>query len=90
MREPRKEAWTNSGYSRKIAQRHWNLPEKGEMESQREETFIDDIVQKSRHVAEIAEHKIAQHQRSPGQEEGQACLGVSAAKVDLFPHLYAP
>ena len=47
MREPRKEAWANSGYSRKIAQRHWNLPEKGEMESQREETFIDDIVQKS-------------------------------------------
>lgn len=47
MREPRKEAWANSGYSRKIAQRHWNLPEKGEMESRREETFIDDIVQKS-------------------------------------------
>ena len=34
-------------YSRKISQRLWNLPEKGEQESHREETFIDDIVQKS-------------------------------------------
>ena len=34
-------------YSRKIAERLWNLPEKGELESHREETFIDDIVQKS-------------------------------------------
>lgn len=34
-------------YSRKISQRLWNLPEKGEQESHREEKFIDDIVQKS-------------------------------------------
>lgn len=34
-------------YSRKISERHWNLPDKGERESRREETFIDDIVQKS-------------------------------------------
>ena len=34
-------------YSRKISERLWNLPEKGEQESHREETFIDDIVQKS-------------------------------------------
>ncbi len=34
-------------YSRKIAERMWNLPDKGELESHREETFIDDIVQKS-------------------------------------------
>ena len=34
-------------YSRKISQRLWNLPEKGEQESHREETFIDDIAQKS-------------------------------------------
>lgn len=34
-------------YSRKIAERMWNLPDKGELESKREETFIDDIVQKS-------------------------------------------
>ena len=34
-------------YSRKIAERLWNLPDKGELESHREETFIDDIVQKS-------------------------------------------
>lgn len=34
-------------YSRKISERLWNLPEKGELESHREETFIDDIIQKS-------------------------------------------
>lgn len=34
-------------YSRKISERLWNLPDKGELESHREETFIDDIVQKS-------------------------------------------
>ena len=34
-------------YSRKISERLWNLPDKGERESRREETFIDDIVQKS-------------------------------------------
>ncbi|MCR4641943.1 MAG: hypothetical protein K5697_07935 [Lachnospiraceae bacterium] len=28
-------------------ERRWNLPDKGELESKREETFIDDIVQKS-------------------------------------------
>lgn len=33
-------------YSRLIAERHWNLPDKGERESRREETFIDDIIQK--------------------------------------------
>ena len=34
-------------YSRKIAERMWNLPDKGELESHREETYIDDIIQKS-------------------------------------------
>lgn len=34
-------------YAQKISERHWNLPDKGERESRREETFIDDIVQKS-------------------------------------------
>lgn len=34
-------------YSRKIAERLWNQPDKGEVESRREESFIDDIVQKS-------------------------------------------
>lgn len=34
-------------YSRKISERLWNIPDKGEMESQRENTFIDDIVQKN-------------------------------------------
>ena len=34
-------------YSRKISERLWNQPDKGERESKREQTFIDDIVQKS-------------------------------------------
>ena len=34
-------------YSTKISERMWNLPDKGELEAQREQSFIDDIVQKS-------------------------------------------
>lgn len=37
----------NMDYSRKISERMWNLPDKGELESHREETYIDDIIQKS-------------------------------------------
>ena len=33
-------------YSKKISERLWNLPDKGELESKREQTFIDDIIQK--------------------------------------------
>ena len=34
-------------YSQKISERQWNLPEKGELESRREDTYIDDIIQKA-------------------------------------------
>ncbi len=34
-------------YSQKIAERMWNLPDKGELESRREETYMDDIIQKA-------------------------------------------
>ena len=34
-------------YSRKISDRQWNLPDKGELESRREATYIDDIIQKN-------------------------------------------
>ena len=34
-------------YSQKISERQWNLPDKGELESRREATYIDDIVQKN-------------------------------------------
>ena len=34
-------------YSQKISERQWNLADKGELESKREQTFIDDIIQKS-------------------------------------------
>ena len=34
-------------YSTKIADRLWNQADKGELEAQRERTFIDDIVQKA-------------------------------------------
>ena len=34
-------------YSTRISERMWNQPDKGELEVERENTFIDDIVQKS-------------------------------------------
>lgn len=34
-------------YSTRISERMWNQPDKGELEAERENTFIDDIVQKS-------------------------------------------
>lgn len=34
-------------YSTRISERMWNLPDKGELEADREKTFIDDIVQKA-------------------------------------------
>ena len=43
-------------YSRKIAERLWNMPDKGELESCREETFIDDIIQKSHIEKELLAH----------------------------------
>lgn len=33
-------------YSQKISERQWNQPDKGKLESHREETYIDDIIQK--------------------------------------------
>lgn len=38
---------TENDYSRKISERLWNVADKGELESKREATFIDDIIQKS-------------------------------------------
>ena len=43
-------------YSRKISERLWNQPDKGERESQREQTFMDDIVQKSHLEKELLEN----------------------------------
>ena len=43
-------------YSRKIAERQWNLPDKGELESRREATYIDDIIQKDHIERKLLEH----------------------------------
>ena len=43
-------------YSRKISERMWNQPDKGELEAEREQTFIDDIVQKSHIEKELLSH----------------------------------
>ena len=43
-------------YSAKISERLWNLPDKGELESRREETFMDDIIQKSHIEKELLSH----------------------------------
>lgn len=43
-------------YSRLIAERAWNQPDKGELESARERTYIDDVIQKSHLDRLIDEH----------------------------------
>ena len=43
-------------YSRKIAERQWNLPDKGELESRREETYMDDIIQKDHIERKLLDH----------------------------------
>ena len=43
-------------YSTKISERMWNLPDKGELEAQREESFIDDIIQKSHIERELLQN----------------------------------
>ena len=46
----------NMDYSTKISERMWNLPDKGELEAEREQTFIDDIVQKAHIERELLSH----------------------------------
>ena len=43
-------------YSTRISERMWNLPDKGELEAERERTFIDDIVQKAHIERELLDH----------------------------------
>lgn len=43
-------------YSQKIAERQWNLPDKGELESRREATYMDDIIQKDHLQRKLLEH----------------------------------
>ena len=43
-------------YSQKISERQWNLPDKGELESRREATYIDDIIQKDHIQRKLLEH----------------------------------
>ena len=43
-------------YSTKISERMWNQPDKGELEAEREQTFIDDIVQKAHIERELLTH----------------------------------
>ena len=45
-----------AGYSLKISERQWNLPDKGELESRREETYMDDIIQKNHLERQLLEH----------------------------------
>ena len=55
MNTSRKEK-KNMDYSTKISERMWNLSDKGELESEREQTFIDDIVQKAHIERELLSH----------------------------------
>lgn len=46
-------------YSTKISERIWNQLDKGELEAEREQTFIDDIVQKSHIEKELLRNLFA-------------------------------
>ena len=46
-------------YSTKISERMWNQPDKGILEAERENTFIDDIVQKSHIEKELLEKLVS-------------------------------
>lgn len=43
-------------YSTKISERMWNLSDKGELEAQREQSFIDDIIQKAHIEKELLQN----------------------------------
>ena len=43
-------------YSTRISERMWNQPDKGEREAEREQTFIDDIVQKAHIERALLDH----------------------------------
>ena len=43
-------------YSTKISERMWNLPDKGELEAQREQSFMDDIIQKAHIEKELLQN----------------------------------
>ena len=61
-------------YSTKISERMWNQPDKGELEAERENTFIDDIVQKSHIEIELLSNL-------------DGILYLTAAQVvDVFPY----
>ena len=45
-------------YSQKISERQWNQPDKGELESHREETYIDDIIQKDHIERKLLENLV--------------------------------
>lgn len=42
-------------YSQKISERQWNLPDKGELESRREATYIDDIIERKDNLFAMGE-----------------------------------
>ncbi len=43
-------------YSQRISERQWNQPDKGELESRREATYIDDVIQKDHIQRKLLEH----------------------------------
>ena len=69
-------------YSQKIAERLWNLPDKGELESRREETYIDDIVQKSHIEKELLAHLDGVRTVFDG---GAGCGRAALSLILIFP-----
>ena len=67
-------------YSRKISERQWNLPDKGELESRREETYIDDIIQKDHLERKLLENLDGVHTVFDG---GAGCGRFSILLAEL-------
>ena len=80
-------------YSRKISERQWNLPDKGELESRREATYIDDIIQKDHIQRKLLEHPDGIRtvfDGGAGSGRFSILLAKQGCQVTHFDHLTFP
>ena len=74
-------------YSTKISERMWNQPDKGELEAERENTFIDDIVQKSHIERELLQSLDGIRTAFDG---GAGCVATCGAPLRFAPYPQLP
>ncbi len=73
-------------YSKLISERHWNLSDKGERENNREEMFIDDIIQKEHIEREILWNLDGIKKVFDG-EAGAGRFSIMLAKKEFMSHI---